>query len=118
MQERMLVEHLSESTITTYIHFAKRLIDYHGILPRGISTEQIYEFLSELRVKQGLSNSTIKQAVGSIKYLYRHILNIPKRVEGIPYPRQEKHSIALKKNLVRSYMVGIRRAWHLHWVHC
>jgi len=91
MQERMLVEHLSESTITTYIHFAKRLIDYHGILPRGISTEQIYEFLSELRVKQGLSNSTIKQAVGSIKYLYRHILNIPKRVEGIPYPRQEKH---------------------------
>ena len=87
----MLVENLSKSTISTYIHFTKRLTDYHGILPREISTEQIYEFLSELRIKQNLSNSTIKQAVGSIKYLYRHILNLPKRVEDIPYPRQEKH---------------------------
>jgi len=87
----MVIENLSPRTITSYLHAPRQLINYWGLPPEKIGSEEIYAFLVYLKEEKKQSRSTIRIAVSGIRYLYRNFLGRSEIVDEIPYPKSEKY---------------------------
>ena len=70
------VRHLSPRTEEAYRHWIKRYILFHGKRhPLEMGEGEINAFLSHLAVREHVSASTQNQALASLLFLYRHVLN-------------------------------------------
>jgi len=77
VSETFRVEHYAYRTEETYIYWIKRFICFHGNKhPKELGAEEIQEFLSHLATKQHVSASTQNQALSSILFLYKKVLDV------------------------------------------
>lgn len=85
--------HLSHRTEDTYHNFIKRFILFHQKRhPKEMEAEEISAFLTHLAVQQKVSASTQNQALFSLLFLYRDVLQIAlPRIEGVIRAKRPEH---------------------------
>ncbi len=74
-RQRMVVNNFSDHTIRAYIAAIKRLHKYYNQPEESLKEDDLVGFVCNLKENYGLSISSMRIAVGAIKYFYRHILD-------------------------------------------
>jgi integron integrase len=70
-------KHYSSRTGETYIYWIRQYILFHNKRhPKEMGVPEIEAFLTHLAAKKNFSSSTQTQALSSVLFLYRHVLNI------------------------------------------
>jgi integron integrase len=76
--DALRVRHRSPRTAKAYVHWIRRYILFHGKRhPQELGRHEIEQFLNHLAVAQRVSASTQTQALSSLVFLYRHVLDVP-----------------------------------------
>jgi integron integrase len=77
MRSEMRVRRLALRTEKTYLNWVRRFIRFHSNMhPRELGATHVSSFLSHLAAQRGVAASTQNQALQSILFLYRHVLQI------------------------------------------
>jgi len=107
-RDAMRVRHYSYRTEETYVSWVRQYILYHKKRhPREMGVEEINAFITHLVTGRNVASSTQNQAISSILFLYRHVLNIeldetalvpirptrPKRLPTVLSPAEAKRVI-------------------------
>jgi len=91
----------SSQTIKTYNFFIKKYLENLTNPLEATTQQDIKDFLAVLIDKKN-SNKTRSLATSSLKFFYIKVLNNPKPLEGISYPKKEKYlPIVLTKEEVQ-----------------
>lgn len=90
MRKRMVISHLSNRTIDSYLRGVKKLCEYYHSVPGKITKDQILDFLVYLKEIRKLGRSSIRIYAAGIKYLYEHFYERKDILEYIPYPKRVK----------------------------
>lgn len=101
VRERIRYLHYSLSTETTYVHWVKFFVRWHGRKggatgamrhPRDMGAREVEAFLTMLAVERKVSASTHNQALSAILFLYREVLSIKLPwLDDIGRPQQAPH---------------------------
>ena len=89
--ETLKLKNYSKPTIKTYRQHIIRFLKYYSYIdPKGISNEQIREFILFLVKEKHYSTSSQNQAINAIKLYYKEVLK--KEIEDfyLPRPKREK----------------------------
>jgi integron integrase len=82
-------KHYSSRTGETYVYWIRQYILFHDKRhPKEMGAPEIEAFLSHLATRKNYSSSTQTQALSSILFLYRHVLNI--KLDELRIPRAKK----------------------------
>lgn len=77
MRQSLRTKHYSIRTEDVYLGWVRRFIAFHGRRhPRELGHAEVSAFLSSLAVQGDVSASTQNQALSSILYLYREVLEV------------------------------------------
>lgn len=77
VSDAIQTKHYSSRTAETYIYWIRQYILFHNKRhPNEMGVPEIEAFLTHLAAKKNFSSSTQTQALSSILFLYRHVLNI------------------------------------------
>jgi integron integrase len=77
LRERICYCHYSLRTEQSYVHWVRRFIRFHGLRhPRDMGAYEVEAFLRHLVNSRQLSPSTHKQALCSLLFLYREVLDV------------------------------------------
>ncbi len=77
VRRALRVKHYSYQTEKTYIQWIKKYIYYHNLKhPKDMGKHEIGEFLTHLANERHVSPATQNQALCSLLFLYRHVLDI------------------------------------------
>ena len=81
--------HYSLSTERAYVHWAKRLVAWHGRRhPAGLGAAEVQAFLNDLAVQRQCSPSTCKQALCALVFMYREVLGVTLPwLDGLAHPQ-------------------------------
>jgi len=91
MRSAIRVRHYSIRTEEAYISWVRRFIRFHKRHPRNLDAEEINRFLTHLAVHDHVAASTQRQALSTILFLYREVLNLdPPWIKNIVRVRQPK----------------------------
>jgi integron integrase len=100
VRERIRYLHYSLSTETTYVHWIKFFVRWHGRTgggtgamrhPREMGAREVEAFLTMLAVERKVSASTHNQALSAILFLYREVLAIKLPwLDDIGRPQQKR----------------------------
>jgi len=72
------VKHYSIRTERTYVHWIKRFIHFHGLRhPSELGEKEVADFLTHLAVSDRVAASTQNQALNSLVFLYKNVLERP-----------------------------------------
>ncbi|MGA9115883.1 MAG: integron integrase [Bacteroidota bacterium] len=75
VREALRSRHYSRRTESTYVHWIRRFVLFHGLRhPVRLAEPEINAFLTHLAVKEKVSASTQNQALSSLLFLYRHVV--------------------------------------------
>jgi len=99
--------HYSIRTEEAYVAWIRRFIVFHGKRhPRELGESEINAFLTHLAVEERVSSSTQSQALASLLFLYRHVLEIPfPRLESlIRAKRPRRLPVVLTREEVRAVL--------------
>ncbi len=103
--------HYSRRTEEAYVGWIKRFIFFHGKRhPAGMGPEEVNAFLSHLAVEGRVSAST--QALCSLLFLYRHVLDdpLPWLDEIVRARRKERVPLVLTRGEVRRLLGAMEGA--------
>lgn len=81
---------LSPRTQSHYYRHAKQFLSYHNLPAEQLDSENIKDYLFSLLKEQKASDSKIRQAHGSLKYLFTQTLNKPWEIESIPQMKKKR----------------------------
>ncbi len=113
LRVKIRLKHYSYRTEQTYSAWVKRFIVFHGMRhPRELGKPEIECFLSYLAVVQNVSASTQNQALASILFLYRHVLeqDMDVLVDSVRAKRTERVPVVLTQNEVTAVLREIKGA--------
>ena len=79
------VHHYSKRTEEAYVHWIRKYIDFCAPAhPRQLAELDVNRFLTHLAVKEHVAASTQNQALASLLFLYKHVLEQPlDRIDGV-----------------------------------
>jgi site-specific recombinase XerD len=81
----------SQKTQKAYLHHIGRYIGYFAKDPKELDEKHIRDYMLHLIDTEKVSRAYHDQAaVSAVKFLYDHVLNMPKTVGSLPRPRKEK----------------------------
>ena len=76
-REQMRVRHLSYETEKCYLQWMRRFIAFHGRRhPRTMGANEVQAFLTHLAVRRRVAPSTQNQALQSLLFLYKRVLEV------------------------------------------
>jgi integron integrase len=114
VRERIRYLHYSLSTETTYVHWVKFFVRWHGRKggatgtmrhPRDMGAREVEAFLTMLAVERKVSASTHNQALSAILFLYREVLGIKLPwLDDIGRPQQKRR---IPSVLTQSEVAGL-----------
>jgi len=108
-RDALRVRHYSHRTEETYVYWIRQFILYHKKRhPRDMGVGEINAFITHLATEKNVAASTQNQAISSILFLYRHVLDLqldetalfpirptkPKRLPTVLSPAEAKRVIA------------------------
>ncbi len=73
LERELKIRGFSQQTIKAYLYYNKDLLKYNSKSPKNINTDDIKEYLLNLK-KKNLSNATINVAINAFKFYYTQIL--------------------------------------------
>ena len=98
IREVMRFHHYAYRTEQTYVDWIVRFVKFHGTThPCELGHTDIEKFLSHLAVKKHVVASTQNQDLNALLFLYRHVLDLPDRVERIDAVRSAVILLILSK---------------------
>ena len=78
VQEYMISRRYAKRTVSTYLLWIKRYINYHGkVHPKTLGEREVEMFLSFLANERSVSAATQAIALNAIVFMYKHILERP-----------------------------------------
>ena len=84
VREVLRYHHYSLRTEKTYCQWIVRFIEFHNMThPRDMGKPEVEAFLSHLAQQNHVAASTQNQAFNAILFLYRHVLDMPERMDGV-----------------------------------
>jgi integron integrase len=87
----MRFHHYSYRTEQTYLDWIVRFVKFHNTThPRELGHADVEKFLSHLAQEKHVAASTQNQAFNALLFLYRHVLDMPDRVDHIDAVRSRK----------------------------
>jgi integron integrase len=99
--DALRVRHRSPRTAKAYVHWIRRYILFHGKRhPRELGRHEIEQFLNDLAVVHRVSASTQTQALSSLVFLYRDVLDLP--FDWLEHLTRAKRPVRLPVVLTRS----------------
>ena len=116
MRRIIRVKHYSLRTEKAYLHWAKRLILFHGKRhPETMGADEVTAFLSYLAVERHCAASTQNQALNALLFLYRQVLEIdlPWLDEVVRAKRPERVPVVLTTAEVRSVLAHLTPPYDL-----
>ncbi len=91
IREVMRFHHYAYRTEQTYVDWIIRFVKFHDTThPRELGQPAVEKFLSHLAQVDHVAASTQNQAFNALLFLYRHVLDLPERVERIAAVRSKK----------------------------
>ena len=91
VREVLRYHHYSLRTEQTYCDWIVRFIKFHGMRhPTEMGKIEIEAYLSHLAQHDHVARSTQNQAYNSILFLYRHVLDLPDRMDAVEAVRSGK----------------------------
>jgi len=117
LRQRMLtdlrIRNYAERTQAIYITCVAEMARHLRRSPAALSAEEVREYLRYLKEEREVSRSTFAQAVGALRFLYRHTLDRPEMVPHIPYPRSKRrHPVVLSPAEVVRLLKAIGNVKH------
>ena len=91
LNNHLVLQNLSRSTRSTYVHAVRRFINEVQVLPEESSYEQITSYLMKCRDTLGMGYATIKANIFALRYYLKHICDKPEIIVRIPNPRLKKY---------------------------
>jgi len=87
---KLELKRYAPSTAKTYIFYFEKFMNYYSTKELlDLNENDIRAYLIQLS-RQGASDSSLNQAVNSIKFYYEQVLNMPNRFYRIERPRKKK----------------------------
>lgn len=74
MVREMCVHGFSLRTQETYAAWMARLVRFSKVPANEVSQEHVHEFLVDMTQTRHLSSSSVNQAVGAVRFFYRHVV--------------------------------------------
>jgi len=116
VRDRIRAKHYSYRTEHAYVGWIRRFILFNGKRhPRDMGAVEVESFLTHLAVEQRVSASTQNQALGSILFLYREVLNqdLP-WIENVVRARRPTHlPVVLARREVQALLAQLEPQFHL-----
>ncbi|MBT3192123.1 MAG: integron integrase [Verrucomicrobia bacterium] len=111
VREVLRYHHYSLRTEQTYCDWIVRFVKFHGTRhPKEMGKPEVEAFLSHLAQKQHVAKSTQNQAFNALLFLYKHVLDLPERmecVEAVRSRRPKKMPTVLTKDETRSLLAQL-----------
>jgi len=87
---KLELKRYAKSTAKTYISYFEKFMNFYASKNLlDLNEEDIRTYLKQLS-RQGVSDSSMNQAVNAIKFYYEQVLNMPNRFYRIERPRKKK----------------------------
>jgi len=91
VRDAIRLKHYAHSTEQTYIHWIKRYIFFHNKRhPKDMGAAEVESFLSHLATTAQVSASTQNQALSSLLFLYKHVLQKDLPILSLPTVRAKE----------------------------
>ena len=91
LRDAIRLKHYAHSTEQTYIHWIKRYIFFHNKRhPKDMGAAEVESFLSHLATTAQVSASTQNQALSSLLFLYKHVLQKDLPMLSLPTVRAKE----------------------------
>jgi len=81
----------TESTTRTYIRVIADFALYFHRSPDQLGPDQVREYTAHLFRDLKLSDNTVNQRVGALRFFYRRVLKRPADGDDMPYPKKKIH---------------------------
>jgi len=88
-RQRLVVNNYSEHTIVGYVRAIKRLNGYYNRSLESLKEDELVGFVCSLKEHYKLSVSSMRIAVGAIKYFYRNVIDQDALIGKMPFPKKE-----------------------------
>ncbi len=90
-REELQTRHYARRTVKTYELWLRRFLRFHGMRhPRDMGSAEVNAFLTHLAVDLKVSASTQNQALASLLFLYRELLERDLELEGVVRARTRR----------------------------
>lgn len=109
--EAIRVRHYALKTERAYVHWTRRLIAWSGRRhPRDLGAADIEAFLTHLAVDRNVSDSTQRQALSAVLFLYRSVLQIQLPwLDGLVRAKASTHvPVVLSREEIRLLFTRLR----------
>ena len=107
VQEAIRVRHYSIRTEDAYLGWIKRFILFHNKRhPDTMGTNEVQQFLNHLAMDRKVASGTQNQALNSLVFMYRHVLNRPvESMDGLVYAKRKINvPTVLTQNEIRAIL--------------
>jgi len=116
LRDAIRVRHYSYQTEKAYLHWIRRYIRFHRLWrPADMGEHQVGEFLTWLATVRHVSPSTQNQALNSLVFLYRHVLERPlEEIHGVTRAKPKRHlPVVLSQNEMGRLLAKMEGAYRL-----
>lgn len=90
MREDLRLRNYSKHSEELYIFHARKFAEHYHKSPQFLGLNEIRSYLVFLREKADVSQSSYKQTVAALRFLYKYTLGKEWLKEKIPYPKRRK----------------------------
>jgi integron integrase len=115
VRDAIRVRHYSIRTEDAYCYWVRRFMFFHGSRnPQNFNESHVNAFLSHLAVTEKISPSTQNQALNSLLFLFRHVLNkpFPEQIEFTRAKQNRRLPVVLTQEEVQRLFAQLEgRAW-------
>ena len=81
----------TEGTTRAYLRILEDLARYFHRPPDQLGPDEIREYTAHLFRDRKLSDNTVNQMVGALRFFFLTVLNRPWRGHELPYPKKKIH---------------------------
>ena len=116
VRQRIRAKHYSYRTEKTYLHWIRRFIIFHDRChPCDLGGPEVERFLTSLAVDRKVAASTQNQALSTVLFLYRDVLEVALPwLDGVIRARRpERRPVVLTRDEVRRLLAGLDG---VHWL--
>ena len=119
VRRALRVRHLSIRTEESYVRWILKFIRFHRDLqgdwvhPKDLGSADVERFLTHLAVEKSVAASTQNQALSSILFLYKNVLNVELKADAVRAKLPKRMPVVLSQDEVRRLLKHVSNSTHL-----
>jgi integrase/recombinase XerD len=113
MQQDMVIQNYSPRTVQCYLWHVRRFREHFNKPVDQLTEDDIRGYLYHLKTEKKCSRSSLHQAFSAIKYMYRHTLRMPLKLNSLKGPRRvHRLPLVMSPDEVRLLLCGVHNIKH------